>query len=869
MARLGVAGPAQAASSDPQLAKTSQSAAAPQVVPGSEAQATVVLTARIINGDQVALRSPRIRLHAPVALPHQDIGELDVEGDPERIADGWGSPVLVYERDELAPRAILTGRWTAWAAIRRFKWDLHQDVRATDAALSAEEQALCLRDGRELALSSPVIGAAAEEAARGKTGAAGVLDGAFGLVMDRLTYERDGKWLPAPEVLSSGKGSCSEYTYCFIALCRKNGIPARYVGGIVGRLGVPYYLDRVFHRFPQAHVPGFGWVDFDPTRTERAENKRLYFGQTPGPMLLTSVGDGGEGSLTGADYLESHSWADRDARRRVSSLRQAWWFAPPSPAVRARVEQFRRRLVSVEGAQRAALVADALEVGDPFVLPWLDDLLYEPVTRVAAAGACLDIGGEGALAAVANSLERLNDAEGDRQIGQRLDRFTGEQIGGNRAKWNEWLKTRTPRTPLPGDQAFNFDEAARSVPKPRELWPIVRKHCVPLDLKILSDEVVTSDTDPGKRLRKVTAHFWSQELAGKKWGHPCTLLLPADTALDQTPDRKGKAVLIGCPGREAYPIHVAKYGEPIAARTGYPTLVLCNPGTYPDGSDIEPDIDVLGRLARETGQNYYNMNCQLAVVYIQAMNALEELLNVDTVRVVVGGHSKRGRSATVAAAMDSRVASAIVMGNEGVYRTDTIQPHLSFHHGFFQDQVEVPVFYLGATNEDGYRMFNVNVLQERLRRPMTIELIPNYNHSNYSEIQFMDFLMWVAHVFDGRPITRISDVAHRRQRNGTVFRARLSGEAKVQVVKAWYAFTDDPAWRDVMWYHVLMRPSGDFHEGFLPGSMPDAFLVEVGDIALGIPGYVSSVPHKLTDAPVIERVSRGPYPKLWSPETQP
>jgi len=68
-----------------------------------------------------------------------------------------------------------------------------------------------------------------------------------------------------------------------------------------------------------------------------------------------------------------------------------------------------------------------------------------------------------------------------------------------------------------------------------------------------------------------------------------------------------------------------------------------------------------------------------------------------------------------------------------------------------------------------------------------------------------------------------------------------------------------------MWYHVLMRPSGEFHEGFLPGKIPDAFLVEVGDIALGIPGYVSSVPHKLTDAPVIERVSRGPYPKLWSP----
>jgi hypothetical protein len=420
----------------------------------------------------------------------------------------------------------------------------------------------------------------------------------------------------------------------------------------------------------------------------------------------------------------------------------------------------------------------------------------------------------------------------------------------------------------PPAQPFNFEEASRNVPKPRALWPVVRQHCVPLEFKVLVDEVVTSDTDPAKRLRKVTAHFWSQELAGKKWGHPCAILLPADNSLNQTPARKGKVVIVGSPGRDYYPIHVAKYGEPIATRTGYPTLVLSNPGTYPDGSDIEQDIGILGRLAKETGTNYYNMNCQLAVVYIQAMNALQQFLKLDTLQAVVGGHSKRGRSATVAAAMDSRVASVIIMGNEGVYRTDRIEPYLSFHHAFFQDQVNVPVFYLGASNEDGYRMFNVNLLQERLRRPMTIEIIPNYNHSNFSEIQYMDFLMWVAHVFDGRPITRISDLSHRLEKNGTVFRARISGEARVQVVKAWYGFTDDPAWRDVMWYHLLMRPVGGHYEGFLPGKKPDAFMVEAGDTAQGIPGYVSSLPQKLTDAPVLERVSRGPYPRLWSPETK-
>jgi hypothetical protein len=129
----------------------------------------------------------------------------------------------------------------------------------------------------------------------------------------------------------------------------------------------------------------------------------------------------------------------------------------------------------------------------------------------------------------------------------------------------------------------------------------------------------------------------------------------------------------------------------------------------------------------------------------------------------------------------------------------------------------------------------------------------------------MDFAMWVAHVFDGRPLSHISQVSHERQRGRTIFRAKIESQAKIQVVKTWYVYTDDPAWRDLMWYHLLMRKVGDYYEATLSGKIPDAFMVEVGDIAMGFPGYVSSTPQKLTDAPVIERRSRGSLPRLWEP----
>ena len=69
-----------------------------------------------------------------------------------------------------------------------------------------------------------------------------------------------------------------------------------------------------------------------------------------------------------------------------------------------------------------------------------------------------------------------------------------------------------------------------------------------------------------------------------------------------------------------------------------------------------------------------------------------------------------------------------------------------------------------------------------------------------------------------------------------------------------------------MWYHLLMYRSGEQYEAVLGGKVPDAFMIEVGDISGGIPGYVSSLPQKLTDAPVVERRSRGSRPRLWEPE---
>jgi hypothetical protein len=172
-----------------------------------------------------------------------------------------------------------------------------------------------------------------------------------------------------------------------------------------------------------------------------------------------------------------------------------------------------------------------------------------------------------------------------------------------------------------------------------------------------------------------------------------------------------------------------------------------------------------------------------------------------------------------------------------------------------QQHVKCPVLYLGATNEGACAMFNINKIQERTERKWTIEYIPNYRHDSRSEKQFMDWQMWVSHIFDGRPITQINDLSFQKGSEGTYFRARIDTNNKIIQAKAWFVYChDDPYWRNLMWFPVIMkRKQENLYEGYVSSELPDAWLVEIKDMPHGFPGYISSLPQDITYKPVKER----------------
>jgi len=120
----------------------------------------------------------------------------------------------------------------------------------------------------------------------------------FNYLNAHLYYERVGGWNTAPTVLARGNGSCSEYTFVYIAMCRAAGLPARYVGSVVVR-GDDASWDDVFHRWVEIYLPNYGWVPVDPSGgdKESPRDQALGFGALQNRFLITTESGGGSETL--------------------------------------------------------------------------------------------------------------------------------------------------------------------------------------------------------------------------------------------------------------------------------------------------------------------------------------------------------------------------------------------------------------------------------------------------------------------------------------------------------------------------------------------------------------------------------------------
>ncbi len=149
----------------------------------------------------------------------------------------------------------------------------------------------------------------------------------YRFVGDTITYQLYGGWEPAPIVLKRGSGSCSEYSFSFLALLRKAGIPARYVGTI-SRRGDDIGFDDVYHRWVEVYFPGFGWapVDADAGDSKVTDDQIFFYGGTKRRYLITTRHVGPSPYLKW-EYNSVMLWKT-EGRAKVYEDKVAEWYLP-------------------------------------------------------------------------------------------------------------------------------------------------------------------------------------------------------------------------------------------------------------------------------------------------------------------------------------------------------------------------------------------------------------------------------------------------------------------------------------------------------------------------------------------------------------
>ena len=81
---------------------------------------------------------------------------------------------------------------------------------------------------------------------------------------EHMTFDIDptNSGTSAIESFGLKRGVCQDYAHIFIACARSGGVPARFVSGHFLRSDT--VEQEAGHAWAEAHVPGLGWVGFDP-----------------------------------------------------------------------------------------------------------------------------------------------------------------------------------------------------------------------------------------------------------------------------------------------------------------------------------------------------------------------------------------------------------------------------------------------------------------------------------------------------------------------------------------------------------------------------------------------------------------------------
>ncbi len=250
-----------------------------------------------------------VYLAIPEDLPQQAIMKKSFQPSGWKLVkDRWQQPIAHFSYSNKGSGLELTSVMDLEAKISAIRYFIFPDRCGTLADIPSDIRDAYTANGSKYLIDDPYIQELAKTIIGEEKNPYWMARKIFDYVRNTLEYKLEGGWNVAPVVLKRGSGSCSEYTFSFIALCRAAGIPARYVGAIVVR-GDDASFDDVFHRWPEVYLPNYGWVPMDPQGGDKPlpRDRAMNIGNLSNRFLITTQG-GGDSEYLGWTYNSSETF---------------------------------------------------------------------------------------------------------------------------------------------------------------------------------------------------------------------------------------------------------------------------------------------------------------------------------------------------------------------------------------------------------------------------------------------------------------------------------------------------------------------------------------------------------------------------------
>ncbi|MCF8368819.1 MAG: hypothetical protein K9G76_07225 [Bacteroidales bacterium] len=289
-------------------------------------KARITHTHEIMNFGPGNIHSAEIYLAIPKDRPNQSIITPPVY-KPEQtdfFSDKWGQETAHYHFENIKPGEKVMGQISTVAKVHEVRYYIYPEDVGTFSDIPVEISNKYLENNEKYQFDDPIIKNALKVAVGEEQNPYWIFRRIFNYLIDNMYYEMAGGWNTAPTVLKRGNGSCSEYTFVYISMCRAAGLPARYVGSVVVRGDFASH-DDVFHRWVEVYLPKVGWVPIDPSGGDRdwPRDQANYIGHLDHRFLITTESGGGSETM-GWTYNSNEAWIT-DPKTNVVSDHFAEW----------------------------------------------------------------------------------------------------------------------------------------------------------------------------------------------------------------------------------------------------------------------------------------------------------------------------------------------------------------------------------------------------------------------------------------------------------------------------------------------------------------------------------------------------------------